>query len=110
MKWIKKEDTVLVITGNDKGKKGSVLLKKGDKIIVQGVNVRKKLIRKKDAAQSVYVEMPIHISNVALCNKEGKKIKIKRKKDQLVYIDEKGEEVVHRELKKKGKKSKKGKK
>ena len=41
---IKKGDNVEVLSGNDKGKKGEVLeiLPKEDKIIVKGVNIRKK--------------------------------------------------------------------
>jgi large subunit ribosomal protein L24 len=75
---------------------------------VKGVNVRKKNMRRtkdKKSQQFVYLEMPIHISNVALCDKEEKKIKnLKLKKEgsekNLVYL-EKGKELVHRKLIKK---------
>ena len=44
---IKKGDTVKVLSGNDKGKTGEVLevIPKSEKIIVKGVNVRKKHVK-----------------------------------------------------------------
>ena len=44
---IKKGDNVMVLSGNDKGKTGEVLevIPKADKIIVKGVNVRKKHVK-----------------------------------------------------------------
>ncbi|KPK33408.1 MAG: 50S ribosomal protein L24 [Chlamydiae bacterium SM23_39] len=103
-KWLKKGDLVVVITGNDKGKKGEVLGKKKDKIIVKGVNVRKKHIKKTKetgSTQAIYKENPIHISNVALCDKNGNRIKLKVKiekdKKELVYL-EKGKEVIFRKV------------
>ena len=44
---IKKGDTVQVLSGNDKGKTGEVLeiIPKDDKVIVKGVNVRKKHVK-----------------------------------------------------------------
>ncbi|NGX33598.1 MAG: 50S ribosomal protein L24, partial [Candidatus Anoxychlamydiales bacterium] len=71
-KWIKKDDSVVVIAGNDKGKVGTVLSKNKDRVVVQGINMRKKHMKrtqKTQAAQIVEMEMPIHISNVALCSK-----------------------------------------
>ena len=70
---IKKDDTVIVITGNDKGRKGKVLQRNTTHVVVSGVNLRKKHMKKTQTskmAQIVETEMPIHISNVALCDKE----------------------------------------
>ena len=66
---IKKGDTVMVITGRDKGKSGEVLkvLRDEDRVIVQGVHVVKRHTRP-SAGQTggiVEKEAPIHISNVA---------------------------------------------
>ena len=74
---IKKNDEVIVISGRDKGKKGSVLLvlPKKDRVIVQGVNMVKRHTRP-TAAQSggiVEKELPIHVSNVALVDPDGGK-------------------------------------
>lgn len=109
--WIKKDDYVYVLSGNDKGKTGLVLGIKDDRIIIQGVNIRKRHIKKSQksqASQVLNIEMPIHISNVALCTKEGKKIKklsIKKgdkKSRDLIYLDD-GKEVVYRSIRKRGK-------
>ena len=74
---IKKNDDVIVISGRDKGKKGSVLLvlPKKDRVIVQGVNMVKRHTRP-TATQSggiVEKELPIHVSNIALVDPDGGK-------------------------------------
>lgn len=78
---IKKGDNVLVIAGKDRGKKGKVLraLPREARIVVEGVNVRKKHVRAKRAGQKgQIVEMPgiFSVSNVKLlCPKCGKAIR-----------------------------------
>ena len=68
---IKKDDTVLVISGKDRGKKAKVLEAfpgKG-KIIVEGVNIVKKHRRPKrenEKGQIVEIAKPIPVSNVKL--------------------------------------------
>lgn len=106
-KWIKKDDKVVVIAGNDRGKTGVVLSRKGDRIVIQGINMRKKHMKKKSRIATSGVmeyEMPIHVSNVSICNAEGKPVKIKVKMSEenktLFYIDS-GKEVIHRQIKKK---------
>jgi len=74
---IKKGDTVKVIAGKDKGKTGTVarVLTKKDAVIVTGVNIAKKAMKKRsqqDQGGIVEIEAPLHISNVALvCKKCG---------------------------------------
>ena len=74
---IHKDDTVQVITGKDKGKQGTVVsvLTKKDAVIVSGINIVKKAMRKRsqqDQGGIVEIETPLHISNVALvCKKCG---------------------------------------
>ena len=93
--WIKKGDRVVVICGNDRGQVGTVLAKKGERIVVQGVNVRKCHMKRRTQEQRsdiVSVERPIHISNVAPCNADGTPLKLKSHVDenanrQLVYFD-----------------------
>ena len=110
-KWIQKGDKVLIIAGNDNGKVGEVIARKEKRILVQGVNVRKRHTKSRDQNQKseiVSMEMPIHISNVALCTSDGKKLKLKVKKDkegakELIYLDD-GKEVSHRTLRKSVKK------
>ena len=67
---IKKGDNVIVIAGSSKGKKGKVIkaIPAENKVVVEGVNMRKKSHKaKKRGEQSQILElaMPIHVSNVA---------------------------------------------
>ena len=67
---IKKGDNVIVIAGSNKGKKGKVLkaMPSENKVIVEGVNMRKKAHKAKgrgDKSQILEIAMPIHVSNVA---------------------------------------------
>ncbi len=68
---IKRDDNVVVISGNDKGKKGKVLqaFPKLNKVLVEGVNMKKRHIpARRGGAKGQVVEksMPIHASNVKL--------------------------------------------
>jgi large subunit ribosomal protein L24 len=79
---IRKNDTVLVIAGKDRGKKGKVrkALPKKDKVIVEGVNMIKRHSRAKGQARQagiIELEAPLDISNVILiCNKCNKPARI----------------------------------
>ena len=89
---IRKGDTVKVLSGNDKGKTGEVLeiIPKTNKIVVKGVNVRKKHVKaRKQGEESgiISVECAIHSAKVnVVCPKCGKATKIG-------YSEEKGEKV-----------------
>ena len=79
-KWIKKDDKVLVIAGNAKGTTGVVLARRDEKVIVKGVNVRKRHLKSREQgrpSEIIEMEKPIHISNVCLCDDEGKALKVK---------------------------------
>lgn len=106
-KWIKKGDKVVIIAGNDKGKVGDVIRKEKERVLVQGVNIRKKHAKRKTkapGAEILEMEFPIHISNVSLCNAEGKPIKAKVRihegKKELIYLENQ-EEVILRQISKK---------
>lgn len=78
---IKKDDEVIVITGKDKGKKGTVMkvLPKDARVIVSGVNLVKKHQKPGIAGPGGIVnrEAAIHVSNVALVDpKEGKATRV----------------------------------
>ena len=79
---IKKGDTVQVLSGNDKGKTGEVLevIPKTEKIIVKGVNVRKKHVKaRKQGEESgiLSIECAIHSSKVnVVCQKCNKPARI----------------------------------
>lgn len=78
MEKIRKGDDVIVLTGKDKGKRGSVLRRiDEDHVLVDGVNLAKKHMKpnpvKGVAGGIVDKDMPIHLSNVALFNPVTKK-------------------------------------
>jgi large subunit ribosomal protein L24 len=72
---IRKNDTVLVITGKDRGKKGKVRFAypKDERVVVESVNFIKRHARATGQARQAGIierEAPIHISNLILvCNK-----------------------------------------
>ena len=74
---IRKDDTVQVIAGKDKGKRGAVVrvIAKKDAVIVSGINMAKKAMRKRsqqDQGGIAEIEAPLNISNVAIvCKKCG---------------------------------------
>ena len=78
MRKIKKGDDVIVITGKDKGKRGTVLrVVDLEHVLVEGANRVKKHQRpnpmKNTTGGIVDKEMPLHISNVAIFNPSTKK-------------------------------------
>jgi large subunit ribosomal protein L24 len=77
MQRIRKGDDVIVLTGRDKGKKGSVLkvLPSDGRVIVQGVNVVKRHTRPsaRQTGGIVEKEASIHMSNVALVDPQSGK-------------------------------------
>ena len=99
---IKKGDTVLIISGKDRGKKSKVLevFPKERKILVEGINLRKKHQRAKktgEKGQIVEIPAPLDVSNSKLicpkCNKatrvgfkvvENKKFRICKKCEQTI--------------------------
>ena len=99
---IKKDDTVIVLTGKDKGKKGKVqkVLVKEERAIVEGINMVSK--SQKPSAKNpqggiVKKEAPIHISNLSLIDpKSGKatRVSIKHEGKNVIRISKKsGEEI-----------------
>ncbi len=93
---VHKGDTVLVISGKDKGAKGKVLVAypTRNKVLVEGVNRIKKhtaISRNERGAQSggiVTQEAPINVSNVMVVDSDGKPTRIAFRKD-----DETGKKV-----------------
>jgi large subunit ribosomal protein L24 len=87
---VHKGDTVLVVSGKDKGAKGKVLqaYPTRDKILVEGVNRIKKhtaISRNERGAQSggiVTQEAPIHVSNVLVVDSDGKPTRITYRRDE----------------------------
>ena len=79
---IRKNDTVLVIAGKDKGKRGRVRFAypKKERLLVEGINFVKKHSRARGAVRQAGIierEAPIHVSDVMLiCNKCNKPARV----------------------------------
>ena len=82
---IKKGDTVKILSGNDKGKQGEVLevIPKSEKILVKGVNIRKKHVKPRKQGEEggiIPVECAIDSSIVnVVCPKCGKSTRVEYK-------------------------------
>ena len=91
---IKKGDTVQVLSGNDKGKTGEVLevIPKTKKVIVKGVNVRKKHVKPRKQGEEggiLSIESAVDSSKLAVvCPKCGKPTRIgfEVEKDEKVRV------------------------
>ena len=100
---VKKDDSVIVITGKDKGKKGRVIAAypRENRVLVEGVNMVKKHAKPTQANPQGGIlnqEAPIHVSNVMLIDPKsgkptrvgykveasGKKIRIARKSGEAI--------------------------
>lgn len=103
MQKIKKGDDVIVITGKDKGKRGTVLrIAEDGLVVVEGVNKVKKHQRpnpnKAVTGGIIEMEKPVQISNVAIFNPVTKKadrvgIRILEDKRKVRYFKSNGQTV-----------------
>jgi large subunit ribosomal protein L24 len=103
MKKLRKGDDVVVISGRDKGKRGTVIVRLDDEmLLVEGVNRVKKHTKpnpmKGQQGGILEKEMPIHLSNVALFNpvtqkgdrvgvrvlEDGRKVRVFKSNGELV--------------------------
>ena len=99
---IKKGDTVQVLSGNDKGKTGEVLevIPKDSKVVVKGVNVRKKHIKPRRQGEEggiIAIECAVDSSKVnVVCPKCGKatRVEYKVEEDKKVRICKKCGAVI----------------
>ncbi len=80
---IKKGDNVIVISGKDKGKTGKVItaLHKDARVVVEGVNIKKKHQKPRRGGQKgqiIDVAAPVHVSNIQLVDpKTGKGVRVR---------------------------------
>jgi large subunit ribosomal protein L24 len=68
---VRKNDTVEVLSGRDRGKRGKVLrvIPKAERVVVEGVNIRKRHMRPRQGAEQggiVEFPAPLHVSNVGV--------------------------------------------
>ena len=80
MQKIRKGDNVVVLAGRDKGRTGEVLrvMPKDDKAIVRGINVVRRHQKQTQTQEGGIIakEAPIHLSNLALADKDGKPTRV----------------------------------
>jgi len=99
---IKKDDTVLVITGKDKGKKGKVLkvMPKTNTAIVEGINIQTKHRKPNNTMRQGAIEHkegPVNVSNLMYFEKsenaptrigyqikDGKKVRVSKKTGKVL--------------------------
>lgn len=105
MKKIRKGDDVVIITGKDKGRRGTVIrVFRNNKVLVEGVNTAKKHVKSNPQAGNaggiVDKELPIHVSNVMLFNpatgkggrigvrflEDGRKVRYFKANDEVVDV------------------------
>lgn len=78
---LRRDDTVIVLTGKDKGKRGRILRidRAKGRVLVEGINMVKKAQRRKSQNESggiIEIEAAIDISNVMYVTKDGKPSKL----------------------------------
>ena len=84
---IRKNDTVIIKTGKDKGKEGKVILVMKNSAIVEGINIATRHVKSGTGAKEtgfVQKELPIHISNLIFKDTDSGKsgrVKIEKLKD-----------------------------
>ncbi|MDR0708376.1 MAG: 50S ribosomal protein L24 [Treponema sp.] len=98
---LKKEDTVEIMTGKDKGKRGRILkiVRDKDRVVVEGLNIVKKARKRRnqqDRGGIIELEAPLHISNVQIiCKKCGPtRIGIKIEEDKKIRVCKKCGEAL----------------
>ena len=100
---IKRGDRVVVLTGKDKGNRGTVraLLNKHDRVLVEGVNIIKRHQRARSQnqiSQIIEREAPVHISNVMLIdpnNDQPTRVGFRRREDgTLVRVGKRSGEDI----------------
>jgi large subunit ribosomal protein L24 len=98
---IKRDDVVIVLSGDNAGQTGRVLqvLRDKDRVIVEGINLVKKALRKSDQnPQGGFseIEAPLHVSNVRLyCpeTKQGVGVTIDRSADRRIRKSKKSAHI-----------------
>ena len=77
---LKKGDTVVVLTGKDKGKQGAIttVMPKEGKAVVEGINTAIRHTKQSAASQGgrISKELPVDLSNLALLDKNGKATRV----------------------------------
>ena len=103
---IRRGDKVVVTAGNCRGQTGEVVRIADDRVIVQGLNLRKKHVKatqENPKGSIIDIEKPIHISNISVCGEDDKplKLKVTNENGEKCLSYKKGKKMeVYRNLKK----------
>ena len=99
---IKKGDTVVVLSGKDKGRTGEVVkaMPKEGKVIVSGVNVHARHRKPSQTNPQGGIERkeaPLHVSKVAVATADGKptRVRFEEREDKKVRVAAKTGELIH---------------
>lgn len=101
---IRKDDNVLVTSGNSRGKTGKVIRISGVKVVIEGVNMRRKHVKPTRTSKGgiIDMEMPVHISNVQVCVNGNQPVKLHARKNndgqRELFYKEGSNEVTYRTL------------
>ncbi|MHC1549255.1 50S ribosomal protein L24 [Phyllobacterium sp. K27] len=80
MQKIRKGDRVVVLAGKDKGRTGEVIkvLPKDEQALVSGVNLVKRHQKQTQSQEAGIIskEAPLHLSNIAIADKDGKPTRV----------------------------------
>lgn len=105
-KKVRSGDKVVVIAGNAKGQFGTVLACMDDRVVVQGINIAKKSVKKSQQNPKggvVEVERSIHVSNVCPCDESGAALKVKTRFNEQgekeLYYKKESQTMVWRSIK-----------
>lgn len=110
-KKVRTGDKVVVMAGTSKGQSGVVLACMSDRVVVQGINLCKKHVKRSQQNPQggvVESERSIHVSNVRPCDDEGTPLKLKIRTSEsgereLIY-NKNGQSIVYRSIKRSMKK------
>ena len=100
MQKIRKGDKVVVLAGKDKGRSGEVLqvMPKEDRAVVRGINVVKRHQRQTQTAEAGIIskEASIHLSNIAIVDKDGKPTRVGFMGNHPVFSFPRTPEIYHK--------------
>ena len=101
MQKIRKGDKVVVLTGKDKGRTGEVIavMPKEDRAVVRGINMVRRHQRQTQTQEAGIVnkEASIHLSNLAIADKDGKPTRVgfKMEGDKKVRVAKRSGDVIN---------------
>lgn len=106
-KKIRNGDRVVAIAGNNRGLVGTVKSIQEDKVIVQGLNLRKKHLKKTQLVPQgriIEIEKPIHVSNLKVYVEGDIAVKLKTRVneegDRELFYKQGDQELIYRTVKK----------